>query len=46
MSVLLCFTCFYSPISASEVVPSAHEEYCKATALAEEMMRPSGSHHE
>jgi hypothetical protein len=22
------------------------EEYCEATALAEEMMRPSGSHHE
>ena len=22
------------------------EEYCEVTALAEEMMRPSGSHHE
>jgi hypothetical protein len=22
------------------------EEYCEATALAEEMRRPSGSHHE
>jgi hypothetical protein len=46
VSVLLCFTCFYFPISASEVAPPASEEYCKAAALAEEMMRPSGSHHE
>ncbi len=46
VSVLLCSTCLYFSISASEVVPSASEEYCEATALAEEMMRPSGSHHE
>jgi hypothetical protein len=46
VSVLLCFTGIYFPISASEVAPPASEEYCKAAALAEEMMRPSGSHHE
>ena len=26
--------------------PPTSEEYCEVTALAEEMMRPSGSHHE
>jgi hypothetical protein len=26
--------------------PLTSEEYCEVTALAEEMMRPSGSHHE
>ena len=46
MSVVLCFTCLYFSNSASEVAPPASEEYCKAAALAEEMMRPSGSHHE
>ncbi len=46
MSVLLCSTCLCFWISASEVVPPAPEEYREATALAEEMMRPSGSHHE
>ena len=46
MSVLLCLTCLYFSISAGEVAPPASEEYCEATALAEEMMRPPGSHHE
>ncbi len=46
MPVLLCLTCLYYSISASEIVPPASEEHREATALAEEMMRPSGSHHE
>jgi hypothetical protein len=46
VSVLLCFTCLYFSNSASEIVPPASEEYCEVMALAEEMMRPSGSHHE
>ncbi len=46
MSVLLCSAYLYFPISASEVEPPASEEYCEATALAEEMMPPSGSQHE
>ena len=46
MSGLLCFTYLYFSISASEIVPPAPKEYHEATALAEEMMRPSGSHHE
>ncbi len=46
MSLLLRLTCLYYLISACEIVPSASEEYREATALAEEMMRPSGSHHE
>jgi hypothetical protein len=46
VSVLLCFTCLYFSISVSKIVPPASEEYHEATALAEEMMRPSGSHHE
>ncbi len=46
MSFLLCSTCLYFPISASEVATPASEKHCEATALAEEMMRPSGSHHE
>jgi hypothetical protein len=46
VSVLLCLTCLHFSISAGEVTPPASEGYCEATALAEEMMRPSGSHHE
>ena len=46
MSVLLCLTKLCHSISASEIVPPASEEHCEVTALAEEMMRPSGSHHE
>ena len=46
MSVLLCLAWLYHSLSANEIVPSASEEYCEVTALAEEMMRPSGSHHE
>ena len=46
MSVLLYFTCLGFSNSASEIVPPASEEHREATALAEEMMRPSGSHHE
>ena len=46
MSVLLCLSCLYHSISAEKIIPPASEEHHEATALAEEMMRPSGSHHE
>ncbi len=46
MPFLLCSICLYSSTSASEVMLPASEEYCEATALAEEMMRPSGCHNE
>ena len=46
MPFLLCSICLYSSTSASEVMLPASEEYGEATALAEEMMRPSGCHNE
>ncbi len=46
MPFLLCSICLYSSTSASEVMLPASEEYCEATALAEEMMCPSGCHNE
>ena len=46
MPFLLCSIRLYSSTSASEVMLPASEEYGKATALAEEMMRPSGCHNE
>ena len=46
MFVLLCLAWLYHSISTNEIVPPASEECCEVTALAEEMMRPSGSHHE
>jgi hypothetical protein len=36
----------FSIPESTYIVPLASEEYHEATALAEEMMRPSGSHHE
>jgi hypothetical protein len=46
VSVLLYFICLGFSNSASEIVSPASEEHREVTALAEEMMRPSGSHHE
>jgi hypothetical protein len=46
VSVLLCLTQLYYSISVNEIVPPPSKEHREATALAEEMMRPSGSHHE
>jgi hypothetical protein len=43
---LLCLAWPNHSISTNEIVPPDSEEYCEVTALAEEMMRPSGSHHE